>query len=455
MIAPLVLHWRLVPGVSIVPSGNDGLRLELPGGDAVTLTPGHVGLSKALLALASGADEPGLVALAGEERAAEVYYYIARLVDGGALEASAVRDGTTVVRLLPRSRSFDLPVPQAAPAQVVLDRFAFLRRGERGAMLQNPDATCDVLVEHNAAGDLILRLATGSLDTTADNDDLDLPLVSLLVALGFASDASVSEEPSRRTWEFHDRLFQRAARAYDDLVPQGGTYRFIGTLPAPPAIRPRHPGTSIDLPPPSAPRAGGSLTEVMEKRRSWRVMSEVPVSLEAVSELLHRVARVTKVAPGLSEFPQEIMWRPYPSGGAIHELEFYLAVRACEGLAPGFYHYRSHEHALTRIDGAETPAAEMLEDCASAWGQPGQPPQVLVVLASRLPRLAWKYTGIAYKISLMNAGVAIQSLHLVATDLGLAGSAAGAGDPELFARATGVSSWEETSIAEFGFGRPA
>jgi len=130
-------------------------------------------------------------------------------------------------------------------------------------------------------------------------------------------------------------------------------------------------------------------------------------------------------------------------------------VHACDGLAPGFYHYRGQEHALTRIVDAEAPATAMLDDCAGAWGQPGRPPQVLVVIASRLPRLAWKYSGIAYKISLMNAGVAIQSLYLVANDLGLAGAAAGSGNPELFARATGVSSWEETSIAEFGFGRPA
>jgi SagB-type dehydrogenase family enzyme len=452
---PLALRWRLVPDASIVPSREDELTLELPGGIAVTLTPGHADLRDALLALANGADEAGLAALAGEERAAELYYYVARLVELGVLEATADRDRMPVVRLLPRSRSFDLPVPQTAPRKVALDRFAFLRRGERGAMLQHPDATCDLLVEHDAAGDLILRLAAGSLDTIAVDDDLDLPLVALLVALGFAGDASAAEEPSRRTWEFHDRLFQRAARAYDDLAPPGGTYRFIGALPAPPAIRPRHVGTSVDLPAPSAERASGKLIEVMEKRRSWRDMADTPVSLEAVGELLRRVARVTKVIPGTPELPQDVMLRPYPSGGAIHELEFYLAVRACEGLAPGFYHYRSHEHALTRIDGAETPATEMLEDCASAWGQPGRPPQVLVVLASRLPRLAWKYTGIAYKISLMNAGVAIQSLHLVATDLGLAGSAAGAGNPELFARATGVSSWEETSIAEFGFGRPA
>jgi oxazoline/thiazoline dehydrogenase len=451
--APLVLSWRLAPNASLAASRATDLALTFAG-NAATLSPGDGGLRDALLALKDGADEARLTALSGGEKAAELYYYLAGMVRRGVLEASADRDGMPVVRLLPRSRAFDLPVPQTAPPKVALDRFAFLRRGERGAILQHPDATCDLLVEHDAAGDLILRLAAGSLDTTAA-DGVDLPIVSLLVALGFAGDASAVEEASRRTWEFHDRLFQRAARAYDDLAPHGGTYRFIGDLPAPPALRPRHVGTSIDLPTPSTAHAGGSLNEVMEKRRSRRDMSEAPVSLVAVGELLHRVARATKVVPGTPEVPQDVMLRPYPSGGAIHELEFYLAVRACEGLAPGFYHYRSHEHALTRIDGAETPAAEMLEDCASAWGQPGRPPQVLVVLASRLPRLAWKYAGIAYKISLMNAGVAIQSLHLVATDLGLAGSAAGAGNPELFARATGVSSWEETSIAEFGFGRPA
>jgi SagB-type dehydrogenase family enzyme len=191
----------------------------------------------------------------------------------------------------------------------------------------------------------------------------------------------------------------------------------------------------------------------MESRRSLRAMSEQPVSLETVGELLHRVARVKAVLPATPPVEQEALLRPYPSGGAIHELEFYLAIRNCTGLAPGFYHYRGQEHALTWIAGAEAPAAAMLVDCARSWGQPGRSPQVLVTIASRLPRLAWKYAGIAYKISLMNAGVAVQSLYLVATDLGLSGSAAGSGNPDLFAQATGTSSWEETSIAEFGVGR--
>ena len=38
--------------------------------------------------------------------------------------------------------------------------------------------------------------------------------------------------------------------------------------------------------------------------------------------------------------------RPYPSAGASSELELYLSVDICEGLAPGFYHYDAGAHAL-------------------------------------------------------------------------------------------------------------
>jgi SagB-type dehydrogenase family enzyme len=78
------------------------------------------------------------------------------------------------------------------------------------------------------------------------------------------------------------------------------------------------------------------------------------LELDTVGQLLHRVARIKSVLPGVRNGRRTFCW-PYPSGGAIHELEYYLAVRACAGLAPGFYHYRGLEHGLTHI-GAEAPA---------------------------------------------------------------------------------------------------
>jgi hypothetical protein len=73
-----------------------------------------------------------------------------------------------------------------------------------------------------------------------------------------------------------------------------------------------------------------SLCDVMEYRRSRHDMSAQPVSIEDISQLLHRVARVKEVHSGSQSIPQETLLRPYPSAGAIHELEFYLAIRCCD-----------------------------------------------------------------------------------------------------------------------------
>ena len=65
-------------------------------------------------------------------------------------------------------------------------------------------------------------------------------------------------------WEFHDRLFHRQTRRYQDFQPYGGTYRFraesgdeyVERLPSPPAIRPPYDGDTIELPVPE-PTAPG------------------------------------------------------------------------------------------------------------------------------------------------------------------------------------------------------
>jgi SagB-type dehydrogenase family enzyme len=173
------------------------------------------------------------------------------------------------------------------------------------------------------------------------------------------------------------------------------------------------------------------------------------MGLEQLSEFLYRVARITRVIRGAE---QDLLSRPFPSGGAIHELEFYPAVRACQGLEPAVYHYLGREHLLERLPGTAEAAARLCADSARAMAQPDRPPQVVVVLASRLPRLAWKYQGIAYRLTLVHAGVAIQTMYLVGTDMGLAVCANGSGDARAFAAATGLDPFAETSVAEFALG---
>jgi SagB-type dehydrogenase family enzyme len=72
-----------------------------------------------------------------------------------------------------------------------------------------------------------------------------------------------------------------------------------------------------------------------------------------------------------------------------------------------------------------------------------------------LSRLAWKYEGMAYRASLMNAGVVFELMYLVATDMGLAPCANGTGDSRLLEEAAGLDPFEETPIAEFVLAMPA
>jgi oxazoline/thiazoline dehydrogenase len=77
---------------------------------------------------------------------------------------------------------------------------------------------------------------------------------------------------------------------------------------------------------------------------------------------------------------------------------------------------------------------------------------VLVILAARFPRLAWKYESIAYSLILKHVGVLYQTMYLAATAMGLAACAVGGGDSDLFCQAAGTQYAAETSVGEFLLG---
>jgi SagB-type dehydrogenase family enzyme len=210
--------------------------------------------------------------------------------------------------------------------------------------------------------------------------------------------------------------------------------------------------TSINLPVPPAdePRAKSqSFIEIIENRRSIREQGRQPLVLEHLARLLYFTARIKQRLPGDS---QELLLRPAPAAGAIHEIEFYLAIGQCQGVNRGLYHYHAKERALYRLPTSEHTLSVLLDVAAVSWRKPHDPPQVLIILASRVPRIAWKYEGIAYRLSLLNAGVIMQTLYLLSTEMRLACSAIGGGDSSVFATATGQDPLAETSIAEFAVG---
>jgi SagB-type dehydrogenase family enzyme len=259
------------------------------------------------------------------------------------------------------------------------------------------------------------------------------------------------DHPALALWEFPDLLFHTRSRQGRHANPHGGTYRFEGRLSPLPAVKPRMSEDVVSL---ARPDLGQLMTEdmpltaVLEQRRSVRAYGEKPITAEQLGHFLYRTFRLKRLLP---TDKQELCSRPYPSGGAIYELELYAAVRECNGLAPGLYHYDPAGHQLGKLT-ERTPLVDGLLRGAW-WSNGGQcVPQVLLVLAARFPRMMWKYQGMAYAAILKHVGVVYQTMYLVATAMGLAPCALGSGNSDVFAQAAGPDYYAETSVGEFMLG---
>jgi SagB-type dehydrogenase family enzyme len=261
-------------------------------------------------------------------------------------------------------------------------------------------------------------------------------------------------------WDFHDLLFHTRSTAGRHANPVGGAYPHAGIVPPLPAVRPRWPGKKIDL-----RKVAGSFSDaispipkLLHERHSTRTFDDQkPISLVELSGFLDNTARVrskwtSRVDLGAAGPVIAYAARPYPSAGAGYELELYLAVDKCEGLARGFYHYDAGGHALASID-VPMPAFEaLLREAAFAMDAPAAP-QILITIAARFGRMAWKYSSIAYALVLKDVGALIQTFYMMATDMGLGGCAIGSTNIDLFAKLTGLEFHIEGPVGEFAIGR--
>ncbi len=144
--------------------------------------------------------------------------------------------------------------------------------------------------------------------------------------------------------------------------------------------------------------------------------------------------------------------RPYPAAGSAYELELYLAVANCEGLDRGFYHYDADRHALVPIAARTQELDTLFQGAEYAMDVPA-PPQILITIAARFGRISWKYSAIAYSLILKDVGVVLQTLYMMATDMGLGGCAIGTCNIDLFAKMTGIDFHIEGPVGQFALGR--
>ena len=444
----------------------------------ITLRQLSPGLCEALRCLAAPGQSAGQLAehvrtVDGPAALARWYFHLQDLTGRCLLRLAVHAGGERLATLEPTAPSFVLPPAATLPGRsYVLSRFAWVQRRGEVLALESPLSPARVLLHDPRAAALLHALAQpGAAAELAGRvaglpAEAATPLVGLLAHAGavcaVGEDGLTAEDadPALRCWQFHDLLFHARSRQGRHDGPVGATYPLAGKLDPPPALRPEAAADSIALFRPDLERLQSQdppFALVQERRRSVRQYAAEPITDRQLGEFLYRVARVRdcqhmEVATPAGPVLMDFALRPYPAGGALYELEVYAAVAACRGLAPGLYHYDGLGHRLVRRAGRTAEVERLLQGAALAVGLQATEPQVLLVLAARLPRIAWKYSGLAYALVLKHVGVVFQTMYLVATAMGLAPCAVGLGDSDLFAQAADTDYYAETSVGEFLLG---
>jgi len=388
---------------------------------------------------------------------------IGRLDSEGLLEHAVCTADTELARLRPVGRGVTDVRARAAGVPVRLSRFAVVHAENGRLVAERPGSHLRVELTAAAAAGLFTAIA-GWNDPASVALSTGLPVrqvaevLALLGAADLLADGDPDNDPELSSqamaqWSPADRWLHAISRGPRVAAGYGGTYRdahrFVPTAasPAPRAAR----RVALYRPDLAAlRRSDPSLTDVLERRQSIREHDDAnPITVDQLGELLFRAARQRQVFTGTDG--QELADRPYPAGGAVHELEIYPLVTRCAGIEAGLWHYRAADHELELVS-APTPATAALVSSARDGGVMNADPQIALLISARFDRVMWKYESVAYALILKHVGVFYHHIYLIGTAMNLAVCGLGGGDAAEFAAATGFDGYAESTVGELVIG---
>jgi len=342
----------------------------------------------------------------------------------------------------------------------VLSRFAYFRREHDKMILECPLATFRAALNTEFFNRL-LPFITGENDLinyeygALQEEKAESIFLNLLIESGIIHPTHEIETEHLRFWEFHDLIFHSHSRRgeFDDNARFGATYRFQEQLEPPQTFKDTDFDQAVKLYKPNLDELAISDTpfsKVLENRRSIRNYNKSKlINIEELGEFLYRSIGIREV---IKTPNQDAIFRPYPGAGAIHEIDFYLVVNACEGMNPGIYYYQPVNHALCRKNVDMQYIEKITSNAQAGMGVNSTAPQIVFVLTSRFKKIAWKYEKMSYRCTLISVGTIFQTMSLVATSMDLASCIVGSGDSSLFGEALGINILEEGAVGEFALG---
>lgn len=200
-----------------------------------------------------------------------------------------------------------------------------------------------------------------------------------------------------------------------------------------------------------------SLREVMGSRKSHRVFTDDPISIEELTFMLWATQGIRDV----TSFDEiKYYYRTIPSGGNRHALETYLGVRNVTSLDPGLYRYLPLEHKLLVIRKdfkiAEQVNQATLDQTSSQDGQEFHfvRDNAVTFIWSTIPyRMEWRYHLASHKLIAIEAGHACQNLYLASGAIGAGACAIGAFDRSAMDDVLGLDGENEFSLYAASVGK--